>query len=329
MSEGLRYHDDLARWELRLAPETAWGEAESPAPGVTVRRTAEGAVAVIAVDADRDGLLPTEARAAVLEATGIDLDVDTSEGPPPILPGRLAAVGDETAFSMPSSAPVGVDAGRPGRWTFDDDRLTASITVPVERGAAPDDLWVSVVEIGTGHVLAAGSLSTMGEAEAGTTLTMAVPFVADDVRIDVGRLAPAPSSLAPSRWVVAALVGVAALVVAAIVGGLSVWTEPGVGSVGALVFVGQIALMSAEMGVSVLLVERLWRFPLLRPLVGFVAVAAVWAYSNVFYSMLNLGMGWGSWYANLAENLQWSTIILLPLAAGWAFVGLLRRGVSR
>ncbi len=72
--------------------------------------------------------------------------------------------------------------------------------------------------------------------------------------------------------------------------------------------------------------ERLWRFPLLRPLVGFVAVAAVWAYSNILYSMLNLGMGWGSWYADLAETLQWSTIILLPAAAAWAFRGLLSKG---
>lgn len=328
MSEGLHYHDDLARWELRLAPEPAWGEAESPAPGVTVRRTSGGAVAVVAVDADPDGLLPPESRAAVLEATGIDLDTVT-EDRAPILPGRLAAAGDETAFSMPSSAPVGVDAGRSGRWSFDDDRLTATITVPVEPGAPPDDLWVSVVEIGTGHVLAAGALSMMDEAEARTTLTMAVPFVTDDVRIDIGRLAPAPSTLAPSRWVFAALAGVVALVVAAIVGGISVWTESGVGSVGALVFVAQIAFMSAEMGVSVLLVDRLWRFPLLRPLVGFVVVVAVWAYSNVLYSMLNLGMGWGTWYADLAENLQWSAIILLPVTAAWAFVGLLRRGARR
>ncbi|MEX1287285.1 MAG: hypothetical protein AB1Z57_05025 [Acidimicrobiia bacterium] len=328
MSQGLHYHDDLARWELRLAPETAWGEAESPAPGVTVRRTAGGAVAVVAVDADPDGSLPPASRAAVLEATGIDLDVAT-DGSPPILPGRLGSAGDGTAFSMPSSAPVGVDPGRTGRWAFDDDRLTATITVPVEPGTAPDDLWVSVVEIGTGHVLAAGALSMMDEAEAGTTLTMAVPFVSDDVRIDIGRLAPAPSIPAPSRWVFTALVGVVALVVAAIVGGISVWTESGVESVGDLVFVAQIVFMAAEMGLSVLLVDRLWRFPLLRPLVGFVVVVAVWAYSNVLYSMLNLGMGWGTWYADLAENLQWSTIILLPVAAAWAFVGLLRRGARR
>jgi hypothetical protein len=328
MSEGLRYHDDLACWELRLAPETAWGEAESVVPGVTVRRTAEGAVAVVAVDADSDGRLPAESRAAVLEATGIDLGAAT-EDRAPTRPGRLVANGDEAAFLMLSAAPIGVDTGRRGRWVYDDDRLTATITVPVEPGTAPDDLWVSVVEIGTGHVLAAGALSTVDEAEAGATLTMAVPFVVDDVRIDIGRLAPAARSLTPARWVVAALAGVAALVVAAIVGGLSVWAELGVDSVGALVFVAQIAFMAAEMGVSVLLVERLWRFPLLRPLMGFVVVAAVWAYSNILYSMLNLGMGWGSWYANLAENLQWSTIILLPVAAAWAFVGLLARGTRR
>jgi hypothetical protein len=230
---------------------------------------------------------------------------------------------------MPPSVPGGVDVARHGHWVFDDDRLTATITVPIEPGTAPDDLWVSVVEIGTGHVLAAGALSTMGAAEAGTTLTMAVPFVADDVRIDVGRLAPTPRHLAPARWVFAALAGVVALVVAAVVGGLSVWTEPGVGSVGVAVFVGQIVFMAAEMGVSVLLVERLWRFPLLRPLIGFVLAVAAWAYSNILYSMLNLGMGWGSWYASLAENLQWATFVLLPVTAAWAFVGLLSRGVRR
>lgn len=330
MSDRIIHGTDVGRWELRRLPESTWSTTDAPLAGVVVHRTDAGALAAVQVDLDASGSIPGEARALVIDLTGVDPTAPPAEAAVPATPGRLESSDGGFEFAVGVDGAVGVDPERRGRWSFDHDRLMATISVPVTDPARAGDLWVSVVDMRSGDVLAAGALAPAGSSDPSAALTMALPFSADEVRVEVGRADREPVGAARPGWGLwAALAGVLALVVATVVAGVSVWDAPAFDAAVDWVAAAEVGAMTLEMLVAVLLVERLWRFPLLRPLVGFVVAASVFAYSNVLYSMLNMGGGWGTWYAEAAEVLQWSVIFVLPATAGWAFSGLVVRSRRR
>lgn len=324
MTSRMTYEPTTGQWELVLLPPSAWAEESHPVEGVVVYRASDARLAAVVVDEEE---MSEDTRALIGALAGLDvvLSETSPRTPSTAEPGGLVPTDEGHAIVMAPGA-EGVDLSQRGSWSFDERTLRARIEVPIEDGADPEGLWVSVVDMRSGDVLAAGALSA-GDHESATTLTIAVPFAAEDVRIQVDRLPVSrPVEDTPAGmgfWV--SIVGLALATLAAVLGGLAVETTSPSTS-GLVVYGLEIATMLGLMTVSVMLVERVSRFPLLRPLIGAFVVAGTLAYSNVFYSMLNLVGGWGTWYSRTAEVLQQGSVILLPLVSAWALWSIARKG---
>ena len=305
-------------------PPSSWAEESHPVDGVVVYRTADGRLAAVVVDEEQ---MSEDTQALVSALAGLDVALAEAEppSPAPTGPGGLLPTDAGHAIAL-EGGPAGVDESQRGTWSYDEATLRARIEIPIEEGADPDGLWVSVVDMRSGDVLAAGAL-VAGVGESATTLTIAVPFASEDVRIRVDRLHEESTveENPPGAGFWASITSVVLAGLAAVFGGLAVGTATPSTS-GVLVYGMEIAVMLGLMTVSVMLVERVGRFRLLRPLIGAFVAAGVLAYSNIFYSMLNLVGGWGTWYATTAEFLQQGSIVALPIVSAWAIWSIARRG---
>ena len=339
----IRFDESTARWEVAVSPMSSWSRADHLASDLTVFRAADGAVAALVVDAGVDGAVRPEVVSLVRDLVGpevaarftaVDRPSDLSSPRPA---GSIVHLGADNGVGFAIDehrAPPGVDGSRPGRVDWDAESLSLTMTVPVTGDSSVrDGLWASVVDEATGDVIAAGRLLPRPGGESSTRLTVGVPFAADDLRVELSRSAPngvsvTASDVPPKPVFWYAVAGVVALVVATIWAAFTAGRGvPGVGSV--VIASGFEGLaMVVEMVVAAFLVERLWRFRLLRPWVGFVVVASVFAYSNLMYALANVFDGFGTWFSSAAERIQQVSLLALPFAAGWALYRIIRKGTS-
>ncbi len=323
MTSRMTYEPTTGQWELALLPPAAWAEASHPVEGVVVYRSNTGQLAAVVVDEEQ---MSDDTRALIGALAGLDVVLAETAPPTPSTAAAGGLVPTEGGHAIVLDELAGVAVPKQGTWSFDEETLRARIEIPLDGDADPDGLWVSVVDMRSGDVLAAGSL-TPGVAELATTLTIAVPFSSEDVRIRVDRRSvEAPVEETPAGiglWI--AIVAVVSASVGAILGGVAV--GGGTPSLdGLAVYGAEILVMLGLMTVTVMLVERVGRFPLLRPLIPAFVAAGILAWSNIFYSMLNLVGGWGTWYSQTAETLQQGSMLLLPVASAWAIWSMARKG---
>ncbi len=332
----VRFERSTARWELSRAPIADWQHAEQIADDLIVFRDAGGAIVALLIDAVDEAAVRPEVVALVRDLVGADTadqllgGADHAAIVAATPPGAIGPIGDGVDLGFvidPASAPPVVDTSRPGRVSWEAATSSVVMEVPVT-GSPPDGLWASLVDERSGDVLAAGRLIPITEHATATRMTLGVPVEGRSVRVRITRGSGpdgggAVGTRPPNPLLYGAIGLIVVLVVATIAVALSIGTPMSLDAVSlASLFEG--TAMVVEMVVAAFLVERLWHFPMLRPWIGFVVVATVFAYSNLMYAMINIASAWGTGYSALAEDIQHISLLGLPLAAGWALFRLVR-----